>query len=317
MLWGPVPYTVRTNSLGFRGGEIAREKPAGVRRLAALGDSVTDGFFVDNADTWTARLQDLLNVPGEPRTEVLNAARGGGSIDKELAILRRAVLPLEPDLVILTFVTNDLDDLVGTTREEMLAFDPEREAAGGRLASRLLTGTALGEASFDLWLGLTSPSYRRGRARLGTADRYLIPGGADFAANVRDFQRRYRAVDGLALADPLPPVTARVLEDYLAVLGVMKALLDQRRTPLLLVYHPAYSQVYGPPVQSPLQERLEAECRRLGVGFADLTPDFREGGAREVLHLAPLDYHLNPAGHRLLARALARRLAPRTARSGP
>src|SRR5437867_2393662 len=39
-----VAYGLRVNRLGFRGGEIPREKPPGVIRYAALGDSVAFGF---------------------------------------------------------------------------------------------------------------------------------------------------------------------------------------------------------------------------------------------------------------------------------
>ena len=37
MPWDLIPYTVHTNSLGFRGPEISREKAPDVVRVAALG----------------------------------------------------------------------------------------------------------------------------------------------------------------------------------------------------------------------------------------------------------------------------------------
>ena len=38
--------------------------------------------------------------------------------------------------------------------------------------------------------------------------------------------------------------------------------------------------------------------------FLDLTPDFRREGRDRVLHLAPVDYHLNPAGNEVIACAV-------------
>src|SRR5262245_49164681 len=51
MTWGAVPYTVKTNSLGLRGRELEAKEP-GRKRILALGDSITDGFFSDNEDTY-------------------------------------------------------------------------------------------------------------------------------------------------------------------------------------------------------------------------------------------------------------------------
>jgi hypothetical protein len=53
----PIPYRVRTNALGFRGPEIMRQKPPDTIRIIALGDSCTDGYMTDNADTWPFLLE--------------------------------------------------------------------------------------------------------------------------------------------------------------------------------------------------------------------------------------------------------------------
>jgi hypothetical protein len=126
MIWGPIPYRVSTNALGFRGPALERTKTAGVVRIAAIGDSVTDGFFVDNDATYPYFLQQALDERGL-ETEVINAARGSGSIDKSLAILKEAVLPLEPDIVLLTAVTNDISDLRGRTAAGVLHGGRTRE----------------------------------------------------------------------------------------------------------------------------------------------------------------------------------------------
>lgn len=52
MTWGPIPYIVKTNNQGFRGENFSNRKDPLSLRILTIGDSVTDGFFVDNPSTW-------------------------------------------------------------------------------------------------------------------------------------------------------------------------------------------------------------------------------------------------------------------------
>jgi hypothetical protein len=83
-------------------------KPAGIRRVAVLGDSFLIGFGVPDADLLTARLQrDFL-----PQTEVLNFGVSGYGPLQEYLLLRDRALRFSPDVVVLMLYTgNDLDDL--------------------------------------------------------------------------------------------------------------------------------------------------------------------------------------------------------------
>ena len=108
MLWGAIPYTVRTNSIGLRGEEISEYKRPGVARILALGDSVTDGFFVDNEETYPAQLKEYLERETGKPVDVVNAGLGNISIDQEFLVLRNLAPMLEPDVVVLSFVTNDI-----------------------------------------------------------------------------------------------------------------------------------------------------------------------------------------------------------------
>ncbi len=101
---------VRINSLGFRGPEIAPEKPAGVTRIAVLGDSFIFGQGVNGDETLPAVLENLLNRGGKHKYQVINAGvRGYGSYE-ESVYLRARVMPLKPDGVILAIT--EADDLV-------------------------------------------------------------------------------------------------------------------------------------------------------------------------------------------------------------
>jgi lysophospholipase L1-like esterase len=303
MIWGPIPYRVSTNTLGFRGPELQRTKPAGVVRIVAIGDSVTDGFFVDNDATYPHFLRREFDERGL-EVEVVNAARGSGSIDKSLAILKEAVLPLEPDIVLLTAVTNDISDLRGRTAATVGSARLTRGAAPFSL--QLITASALGELTYDLYLRVVSAPYRQRRERSATgAARYEIGGGASFSRNVRIFRKRYAHTDGLVLEDPLPASTEELLELYRLGLDQFLVLCAERGVRVGLIYFPAYPEVYAKDRATRLRGVLEAEASERGAGFLDLTPVLVRAGESNVLHLAPTDFHPNPAGNAVMAKAVA------------
>jgi lysophospholipase L1-like esterase len=99
-----------TNSLGLRGPETPRAKPAGRFRIVVLGGSTAWGYGV-SADGRTvpaqveARLRELR--PGTT-LEVLNAAQAGFVSGQELIHFHQAIATLEPDLVLLFDGYNDV-----------------------------------------------------------------------------------------------------------------------------------------------------------------------------------------------------------------
>ena len=101
---------VSSNSMGFRGPEITQEKPADTVRIVGLGDSVMFGWGVRQEESYLAQLQDLLTEAYPQKTwEVINTGVPGYNTVMEVATMREKGLALEPDIVILNFVTNDLN----------------------------------------------------------------------------------------------------------------------------------------------------------------------------------------------------------------
>ena len=307
MLWGPIPYVVHTNSLGFRGREIAVRKTPGTLRIAAVGDSMTDGFFVDDEHTYPFVLQDLLQARGHA-VEVLNAARGGGSIGKELAIVREVVLPLDPDLVVLTFVSNDLSDIAKKPGSALLGATLRGARTG--VADWLRARTAVGEFIGDAALAWRNPAYRRARRdrerRLSApnARRYAIEGGDRFEANLAKFRISSPMAGPMLERAPFPPIVERLVETYVEVLVEFARVCGENGVRVALVYFPSYAQIYDDNFSPAMSDRLAAESESLGIAYLDVTPAFRRERHR-VLHLAPLDYHTNPAGYRLFAESVA------------
>jgi len=303
MVWAPIPYSIHSNSLGFRGPEFSRAKPAGTYRIAAVGDSITDGFYVEDSETYPRQLEALLQ--GDAPVEVINAARGDSSIDREFEIIRRYVTPLAPDLVVIVCLSNDIDNLRGKRREDLLrdsTFTPDAAETSELL---LFARTAIGELLLDNALKWRYDKYRAGRSGLGRE----IPAGAgttDFLANSEHFINAYaRKTDGLILYDQFNAEQSACIEDYFHVLEALSAYLAERNIQFLLAYYPEYPELYDPRRNFPLGDILQVGCTARGVEYLDLRPAFRAQPAGSVLHFAPLDFHPNAAGNRVIAEAIA------------
>lgn len=104
---GPETYTVHTNSAGMRDHEIARDKPAGVLRIACLGDSSTFGYNMEVDEGYPRQLQALLDAQYPGRFEVLNFGIPGHASLQGVERLKHLALGFHPDVVTFAFGTND------------------------------------------------------------------------------------------------------------------------------------------------------------------------------------------------------------------
>jgi len=312
MTWGPIAYTVKTNNQGFRGDDFSSQKPSGSFRILTIGDSITDGFFVDNASMWQpavqAKLAGQLRVP----VEVINGARGGGSIDMELSRLRQFTPRLQPDLVILTFVTNDIYEILDVPRNVLLERSraPQALSATQSILRFFVVHTGLGEFSLDTYLCLRSRSYRnRPKPRDTEYDdsRYAIAGGEYYQENVAVFLQNFGGAnwDGLVLGNSFSEQTEAAFRNYCALLEEFAMVCKANKARFLLVYYPAYSQIYDVAAPRYINNRLASACQELGIKFFDMTDGWRGRAAHRVLHLAPVDFHMNPVGNRVFADLLA------------
>jgi hypothetical protein len=104
----------RINRQGMRDNrDFSYKKPDGVKRIISLGDSFTIGYQVDVDQTFSAVLERELQKAGHD-VEVLNAGVSGFSNAEEALYLERELLKYDPDLVVLSFYSNDLTDNVRT-----------------------------------------------------------------------------------------------------------------------------------------------------------------------------------------------------------
>ncbi len=299
-----VPYLVETNSLGFRGPEITKEKPPGITRIVSLGDSITDGFLVDNPDTYPVLLEGQLRASGYT-VEVVNAARGGSSIDREYWILRHYVADLKPDVVVLTYVANDIYEMRNKSVEELIGYDPEPLAFlnyGALWAAR----SATGEWLLDSYFTARFPGYRGhglDHETVADASRYVVPGGMDYGALLPGALGNLQSLKH-HLPQPDPVVLARA-DVYLNVLEDMDAWCTARNIQLVWAWSATFVQIYGDTPSEPIYEYLLPRVAAAGIPVVDCTPYFRDADRGTPLTLAPVDYHFTPAGNGVLARAIA------------
>jgi tetratricopeptide (TPR) repeat protein len=272
------------DSLGFRGTEdYAVPKPAGARRIAILGDSFTFGADVGDDENYPALLARLL----KGRAEVVNMGVSAYGIDQMALHFERDGAPLEPDLVVLGVI---LDDLFRADRSVWVSGHgkPKFVLDGGNLA--LLNVPPPPRIPPGRLLRAPEPSLK---AVLGLAP--VLPG---FLAGRR-----------LKFFEPAPEqmtplheaIIKRVRDDALrARAGFALLLLGWRH------------QVENPPAA---RTSLLALCAKEGIPVIDLYP---------VLRALPPDLlpgHPRPLGHLAIAKALfeelsRRRLLPAASRPG-
>jgi lysophospholipase L1-like esterase len=98
-------YTAHINALGFRGNDV---KPGrtDAYRVAVIGDSFTYGWGVELEDTWLKRLEFLLREKGLD-AEVLNLGKPGAGPPYYADLAERAMPLLQPDLVIVAMLQGD------------------------------------------------------------------------------------------------------------------------------------------------------------------------------------------------------------------
>ena len=98
------------NSLGLRGPEIDSPKETEERRILFLGDSFVFGIGVNNDQTLSTRIEDLVKteVP-DSKYRVINMGVPSYNTEQELIQLEGLQGTLDPNAVILFFVPNDIE----------------------------------------------------------------------------------------------------------------------------------------------------------------------------------------------------------------
>lgn len=104
--------TIQTNSKGIRSDfEIPYEKPPGIKRIVALGDSFLMGYGAHPDEMLLNVMVERLRERGQ-RVELVNLAVSGFGNAEELVALQAEGMRYHPDLVLIGWHDTDLDDNV-------------------------------------------------------------------------------------------------------------------------------------------------------------------------------------------------------------
>lgn len=106
-------WTFRANSHRARGAELPTAKPAGEKRLLALGDSFCFGMWCDDDETLVARLAALANDAERAagtgtNWRAINLGVPGYHSGQQQRAFEQDGLALDPDVVVLYFNSNDI-----------------------------------------------------------------------------------------------------------------------------------------------------------------------------------------------------------------
>lgn len=257
----------RTNAHGQRDAERTLAKPAGVRRVLLLGDSVVEGYGLPEDKTISHQLEQLF-VDG--RTEVLNFGVSAFCTRAEVELLEVKGLRFDPDVVVLVFVENDFDNF---NREAFPLGEPvERPAIVKRLFlwSHLFRYVCI---EWDLFhFGAEADPVRWNREAVGDN-------------NVSDGLERLRELADEHGFRPLVAIWPRFLDERITDVHFTPGQDEQ-----LVVEHVA--AVYGLPAV-----RLSGFFERHRAGLTDdVSPRLRYSSGDEL--------HPSPEGARIAAVAL-------------
>ncbi len=294
--WDPVP--VQSNRWGFRFPDYPKEKPAEVRRVALLGDSLTAGLQVASESHYRTLLEAKLSR--ETPAQVLNFGIPGTGPVAHLGVYLNFARDFEPDTVVLGIYTpNDFFDDSGIRWKSADGQWIERPFADapGNFRKVLKANSALANAIWSL-------TWKRAQQR---SSPHPLPHPAPDEAVIH--------------ADLAPSALAGVSSgEYENKLAVWRDLIEALRTEsiscLVVIF----------PEQATQNESgswaLSAERRQL---HNYLRRELEALGAVVITGTDLLDHHsrlrgstpwakigdyLSEAGHLSLAEALADRLSP-------
>jgi lysophospholipase L1-like esterase len=291
--------SVSFNQQRFRGlTETSLEPAPGVLRIAAIGDSFTMGWGVEDGQTYPARLQSLLQQELGRPVEVLNAGVAGTGTGEQALYLQRWVGRFHPGIVVLAVNLTDLND---DRIHELFTVE-----AGGVAIPRSP------EAIYQ--------SHRRFRQFRGLV---LSLPGFDFLNN---HSRLFRLVR-MVLWETTHRETIRYREEWIepaklnnalrltaAEIRWLNAQVRNSGGRLFVVYLPMREAIYPPRTEverlgeDHLAAMLQELCEKEQIPFADLTPAMRDEAAHapQPVYYPLRDPHPSPRGYAVFAQQVAK-----------
>jgi len=276
--YGAIP--IRINSDGFRDDEFQRDWPG--ERILVLGDSVVFGSGVREEDRFTEQLAASGFDRGR-KVAVWNLGVNSYSFDHYLGIARQEFLGLEPDVVVVGFTLNDIEE-----KEESW---PARRfgTLGGSDASSLAGWVRYAERLWDRSLAGCFVREVKAKVRLALLDD---------SGREAYHTRWMRGVEGLWAEDEARDRLAREIDEFDALLR------RQQRTYRVFVF-PELNALLQPGEFAVARTTLHRMLDERNIAWCDAHDAFaRHPGGVAALFLPDDSVHFTPLGHRIAAAAL-------------
>ena len=292
---------VRTSGLGFRGAP----RRAGSREILVLGDSTPFGWRVEEADTFAARLEELLAERSAPsELQVLNGGVPGHSSFQTALLAERFVPWLRPEWVVVHTGINDPKTAIhsdaGFHRNRWGLRAVQRVAR----QSRLLLWFRELRGSFEL------PHFHP-EGLLGDAVRVSVAELEGNLARIDETARRAgaRLLLLVPLADPLRQDLALAPREGWGENGALTRQVSEQRAGEGTLRHAIEKEQAMLRARPAYQRRVKEFARARGIPVVDANPTLA-GNSREAIEAFFLDpYHPTPSGHRAIADAIVERMA--------
>jgi lysophospholipase L1-like esterase len=267
-------------------------KPAGRFRIVTVGDSLTFGWGVGDADAFSAQLEQQWRASHpDVDLDVANLGVPGYNTRQEITLLHRYIERLQPDLVVVGFYTNDVpeafDDQPGTAPAE--AVGSGAAADPGRLMYINPTPSSWWESAL-----------RRSRAAytIGRTAKRLMSRGEHARAG---FALEMQLLSGERSPD-LEEGWRRVEQEFTRLQALARG-----RFRVAILALPCLEQVKGEFQTADYQPRLRAIADRLGFEVIDPLPDLARQDRRPDRLFIPYDRnHPSSAGHQIIGGSLVR-----------
>lgn len=289
--------SVTINSKGLRGDEVPYERASGKPRIALLGDSFAWGFGVSDDEALAPQLERAL---GES-AEVINMGVVGYGTDQEVLFYESEGRRYSPDLVLLVFCLNDVENNV-SARDRRYG-KPLFVIDGDSL--RLTNVPVREEASWDDWMSdyempaaeaaQKVPFKRRFRAYTFLTERYY------------KLRERLEIVRPGLFADGFDPHREEAWRVTFRLIERLRRDVEGDGARFAVVLVPRLEQLrYASWVR--VNVTLSAFCEGAHIPFYDLLPAFRRELDGESMFF-DVDGHWNAKGHAFAARKLAEYLS--------
>ena len=283
---------VETNELGLRAPGL-RAKGSGKTTVLMLGDSITQGEYLESELTLCGQLQRYL---GDDYF-VVNAGVNGLGIEDEINLLREVGGRIRPDVVVLNFYLNDA---VRSPVIEVLS--PPSFLQSSYLARHAANGLSLLLARPD---AQTIPY-----ARIASWKNEVVGLPAKIDAQPGTREHFYSDVQE-AFEDWGNAWSSGVWEYFGEKLSELRQVTDNQGANLLVVGFPLRAQIEAPFLEDFPQRKLAEKAAELGLPYADLLQPLRMHFTQSQSALFFDHCHPNEQGFEVIGKYLASEILSR------